>query len=152
MKLLPCIAFALVTVIVSPLCARAESSIGKVLKLREGLELKILELRRTKEHFVMFRYTMTNSSAQSFSGDALGFEGMDAIGAAGIRLLDMQGKKRFGCMNSGGYCVGSKGIELASGTTKELWMYLTEPPESLSSVLLQVGDNAPQPVTIDPAQ
>lgn len=143
---------ALLILICAPVSSRAESSAGKVFQLRPGLELKILELRRTKEQAVMFRYSLTNSSTQDLGGEVLGFDSSYDIGAASIALIDMQSRKKFGCMKASQSCVGSKRTTLAPGKTREFWVYMTEPPATSSSVVLQVGDNAPHPVTIDPAQ
>jgi hypothetical protein len=98
----------------------------------------------------MFRYALTNLSTERLAEGALGFSHK---GAVGVRLLDLAGRKRFDCMTANHlHCVGSANTALDPGSTKEFWVYLTEPPETTTSVLLQVSDYPPQPVTIDPAQ
>jgi hypothetical protein len=94
MKLTLHATFALLLLVCAPISSRAESSVGKVFRLREGLELKILELRRTKEQTVMLRYALTNSSTQDMAGDTLGFEdNFDQRGPLNVSLIDMQSRK-----------------------------------------------------------
>jgi len=146
MKLRIQVAAALLALLCPMFATFAESSVGKVLTLREGLEMKILELRRTGDRAVMFRYALTNAGTQEFSGRAIGFDpNAPQFGPEGVSFVDMQGRKIFKCMRSSIVCQGP-------GKTQEFWVYMTEPPAATSSVFLQFGDSVPQRVTIDPAQ
>lgn len=153
MKLRIQVAAVLLALLCPMFAASAESSVGKVLTLREGLEMKILELRRTGDRAVMFRYALTNAGTQEFSGRAIGFDpNAPQFGPEGVSFVDMQGRKIFKCMRSSIVCQGSRGTVLPPGITQEFWVYMTEPPATTSTVMLQVGDSVPQRVTIDPAQ
>jgi len=153
MKLRIHLSAALLALLSPIFTASAESSVGKVLTPKEGVEIKILELRRTGDRAVMLRYAATNTGTQELSGSSLGFHNEYAhLGLAEVAFIDMQDRKKFYCMKSGGSCEGSQKTKLLPGKTQEFWVYMTEPPAATSSVLLQFGDSVPQRVTIDPAQ